>query len=232
MLNIKKISIPCLCYVALFATLIYSDANGSELRQIQSLDSDWRFCAGEIEGAEKPEYDDSSWLPVTVPHDFSIEGLAKSETKEDEAPVFYVAKGEWKFRKGDSLHWKDPNLDDRSWEVVKLPSTWEAHSNYTQDNVYGWYRRELTIPVDLIGEDIYINLGKIDDVDETYFNGVKIGGMGSYPPNYVTAWDLIRQYKVPREIIHYGGKNSIAVRVFDGVGAGGIYHDGERVVEG
>jgi len=61
---------------------------------------------------------------------------------------------------------------------------------------------------------------------------VKVGGLGHFPPQYVTAWDIIRHYKIPGKIIHYGGKNSIAVRVFDGVGGGGIYDDGTRVVEG
>ena len=98
--------------------------------------------------------------------------------------------------------------------------------------MYGWFRRELTIPADLAGKDIFINVGKIDDADETFFNGVKVGGLGHFPPDYVTAWDIIRHYKVPHEIIHYGGKNSIAVRVFDGVRGGGIYNDGTRVMEG
>ena len=75
-------------------------------------------------------------------------------------------------------------------------------------------------------------MGKIDDADETFFNGVKVGGLGHFPPNYVSAWDISRHYKVPHDIIHYGGKNSIAVRVFDGVGQGGIYDDGLRVTEG
>ena len=90
-------------------------------------------------------------------------------------------KGEWKFSKGDNILWKNPDFDDSSWQIVKLPSTWEEHSNYTPDNVYGWYRRELTVPADLKGKDIFINVGKIDDADETYFNGVKVGGMGSFP---------------------------------------------------
>ncbi|NMC87655.1 MAG: hypothetical protein GYA69_04400, partial [Candidatus Moranbacteria bacterium] len=56
--------------------------------------------------------------------------------------------------------------------------------------------------------------------------------MGSFPPNYITAWDLIRRYKVPHEIIRFGEKNTIAVRVFDGIMGGGIYNDGEKIVEG
>ena len=64
--------------------------------------------------------------------------------KKECVPEFQVVKGEWKFNEGDNQNWKNPDLNDNSWQTVELPSTWEEHSNYTPDNVYGWYRRELT----------------------------------------------------------------------------------------
>lgn len=39
-----------------------------------SFDADWRFLKGDAIGAEKPEFDDSTWRRVDVPHDWSIEG--------------------------------------------------------------------------------------------------------------------------------------------------------------
>lgn len=232
MLNFKQTPINCLIIAVLIVTLFSGCAGSGQTGQIQSFDFDWRFCAGEINGAERPEYNDASWLKVDVPHDWSIEGLAFFTTKVEDVPEIPVVKGEWKFSKGDDLRWKDPKWNDVSWQTAKLPSTWEEHSNYTEDNVFGWYRCELTIPADLQGKDIVINVGKIDDADETFFNGVKVGGLGQFPPEYVTAWDIVRHYKVPHEIIHFGGKNSIAVRVFDGVQGGGIYNDGTNVTEG
>jgi len=192
----------------------------------------WYFYLGDVENGQDPSLDDSHWRLLDLPHDWSIEGHASPETSKKDIPEFNIVKGEWKFSKGDSIQWKNSDLNDSFWQIVTLPATWEQHSNYTQDNVYGWYRREITIPEDLAGKDIYINLGKIDDADEAYFNGVKVGGMGSFPPNYITAWDLIRRYKVPHEIIRFGEKNTIAVRVFDGIMGGGIYNDGEKIVEG
>ena len=232
MLHFKQIPIICFVIVALIAILTCECAGAGKTRQTQSFDSAWKFCAGEIAGAERPEYNDASWLTVDVPHDWSIQGLAHSEAIAEDALELPVVRGEWKFNKGDDTLWKNPNLNDGSWQTVKLPDHWEQHSNYTEDNVFGWFRRELSIPAELKGKDIILNVGKIDDADETFFNGVKIGGLGHFPPEYVTAWDVIRHYKVPHELIHYGGKNSIAVRVFDGVGGGGIYDDGKRVTEG
>jgi beta-galactosidase len=228
--NLKSTPISFQLILFLIVTLISGCSGTSEPGQIQSFDSDWSFHAGNITGAEKPGFNDSSWLKVNVPHDWSIEGLARSEVSD--APELQIVEGEWKFSKGDNLLWKDPGFNDNSWQKVKLPSTWEEHSNYTPANVFGWFRRELDIPADLLGKDIYINVGKIDDADETYFNGVKVGGLGHFPPDFVSAWDIFRSYKVPHEIIHYSGKNSIAVRVFDGTMGGGIYNKGTKVTEG
>ena len=232
MVHFKQVPIISSLIVALITIVIAGCAGSGEVRQTQSFDSNWRFNAGDIKGAESPDYNDSSWLKVNVPHDWSIEGLARPGTEVEDGMEFPVVKGKWKFKEGDDTLWEDSEYNDSSWQTVHLPAPWEETSNYTQDNVYGWYRRELTVPADLKGKDIFINVGKIDDADETFFNGVKVGGMGSFPPKYITAWDLYRHYKVPHELIHYGGRNSIAVRVFDGVQGGGIYSDGTKIVEG
>ena len=39
-----------------------------------SFNDGWKFFKGEAEGAEKPEFDDSSWRSVRLPHDWAIEG--------------------------------------------------------------------------------------------------------------------------------------------------------------
>lgn len=43
-------------------------------RTLLSLNADWHFHAGDVTGAEAPAYDDSSWVTVDVPHDWSIAG--------------------------------------------------------------------------------------------------------------------------------------------------------------
>lgn len=46
----------------------------NEVRITRSFDSDWRFLKSDAEGAEQPNFDDSSWRQLEVPHDWSIEG--------------------------------------------------------------------------------------------------------------------------------------------------------------
>ncbi|HVO72939.1 MAG TPA: glycoside hydrolase family 2 TIM barrel-domain containing protein [Ignavibacteriaceae bacterium] len=220
------------CFNSFVVLMILSALVYPQPRVIELFTKDWHFMPGDVNGGQEPSLDDSHWSLIDLPHDWSIEGDAQSESKKEDAPEFDIVKGEWKFREGDNLLWKNPDLKDTSWQIVKLPSTWEKHSNYTQDNVYGWYSRELIVPAELKGKDIIINVGKIDDADETYFNGVKVGGLGSFPPNYTSAWDYLRYYKVPKELINYGAENIIAVRVFDGIMGGGIYDEGEKIIDG
>jgi beta-galactosidase len=191
-------------------------------RHRQCFDSGWKFLRDDAPGAERPGFDDGAWRTLDLPHDWSIEDLP--ELPPAKAPAaLSVTRGRWRFMKGDDPSWKEVNLDDTAWEKVELPAFWEQHSNYTQDYVYGWFRRAVEIPPDCRDRDFTLLLGFVDDVDETYFNGVRIGGMGSFPPDYETAWNLPRRYRVNRELVRKNGPNVVAVRVFDAQGGGGIY---------
>ena len=125
MLSFSQHPITCLAIASLAAVLSSGGAGVGDASQVQPFDSDWRFHAGEINGAERPEYDDSTWLRVDVPHDWSIEGLPTLRRTSRMRPSSPVVRGEWKFSKGDDLRWKDPGLDDGAWQTVTLPATWE-----------------------------------------------------------------------------------------------------------
>ena len=49
------------------------------VRQKASFNQDWQFHLGDVEGAHLPNFDDSQWRTLNVPHDWSIE-LPFSET--------------------------------------------------------------------------------------------------------------------------------------------------------
>ena len=193
----------------------------------QSFDSDWCFLRGDVANAEKPAFDDSQWRKLDVPHDWSIEDLPP---RTNAAPELDAVTGQWRFHEGDDASWKARELDDSNWQQVKLPDTWEHLSNYTNDNVYGWFRRHIEIPAEWKGRDFDLLMGRIDDVDEVWLNGERIGGTGSFPPAYRTAYSDERRYRVPASLVHGDGSDVVAVRVFDGNGDGGIYEAGVKSV--
>ena len=59
-----------------------------KLRVIQQFTTDWRFLEADAPGAEKPGFDDSSWVGVTLPHDWSIAGPFKEDAPSRGAGAF------------------------------------------------------------------------------------------------------------------------------------------------
>ena len=131
-------------------------------------------------------------------------------------------EGRWKFSIGDSRKWADPSYNDKDWEIVEVPSSWEDEG-FNGYNGFAWYRKSFagTLFTNK-NSTYYLMLGYIDDVDEVYLNGNKIGSSGSFPPNYHTAYDARRNYYIPKEYINFQGPNVIAVRVYDAEIEGGI----------
>ena len=185
-----------------------------------SFDSGWRFLRADAAGAEASGFDDSTWRVLDVPHDWSIEDLPTLE--KSVVPELPVVAGQWRFQKGDDSAWKAREWDDGKWQSVALPDSWEHHSNYTEDNAYGWFRRRIEIPADCRGKDFDLLLGCIDDADETFLNGKRIGATGTFPPGFRSAWSVQRRYRVPASLVRGDGSYVLAVRVFDESGNGGI----------
>jgi hypothetical protein len=138
-----------------------------------------------------------------------------------------LSKEGWKFQKGDDLAWAAPAFPDTKWRHIAVGTTWENATKEDFDGI-GWYRRFVVIPktykkaVRKYGS-MLLKLGMIDDADETYFNGVKIGSMGKFPPESLTAYGTPREYYIPINLIKWGEPNLIAVRVADWGGGGGLY---------
>ena len=132
-------------------------------------------------------------------------------------------KGQWKFSIGDNLSWAEPEFDDSNWETIKVPGAWEMDGFNGYDG-YAWYRKTFNLSKSDNKQNYYLELGYIDDVDEVYVNGTRIGRTGSFPPDYSTAYNAHRMYIVPNSIINTTSYITIAIRVFDEGREGGIVH--------
>jgi cephalosporin-C deacetylase-like acetyl esterase len=133
---------------------------------------------------------------------------------------------EWKFKTGDNSAWAWPEYDDSGWETIRAGTDWENQGYDTYDG-FAWYRQKVIIPEDLRkpaadNGGLILKLANIDDSDVTYFNGQILGSTGGLPPDYQTGYGDPRVYTVPVDQILWGEKNTIAVRVYDGGGSGGI----------
>ena len=108
--------------------------------------------------------------------------------------------------------WYSEETDDSSWERIQVPQEWEGTPLAGTDGLV-WFRFEFELPASAAAAPAELHLGRIDDVDITWINGVEVGRTNSPSLN--------RVYHVPANLLK-AGRNVVAVRVEDVVGPGGF----------
>ena len=131
-----------------------------------------------------------------------------------------VLPDNWLFKTGDDPSYKNINLDESGWVNINVPGNWEDQG-FPEYDGYAWYRLHFKLEEYPGNQTLYLFLGKIDDADETYLNGIKIGSSGKLPPEPLTAWNDQRAYKIPNELLQKD--NVIAIRAYDIFSPGGIH---------
>ncbi len=113
--------------------------------------------------------------------------------------------------------WQNPAYNSDDWPAISISENWENQSlGLSELDGIVWYRKEVHLDSAISGKAVTLSLGKIDDADETYVNGIKVGATNN--------WEESRVYRIAPGIFK-PGKNIIAVRVEDTGGGGGFYGD-------
>jgi sialate O-acetylesterase len=113
----------------------------------------------------------------------------------------------------DATAWAQPSVDDSTWPTLLAPQIWEEQGLPGFDGVV-WMRRQVQLTAAQTQGPAILHLGTVDDCDETFVNGQKVGGF--------CGWDTPRHHAVPTGLLHKGN-NLITVRVTDTGGGGGFY---------
>jgi beta-galactosidase len=107
-------------------------------RERSSLDFDWRFTRGDVKGAENPEFDDSRWRLLDVPHDWSIEGTYNKDNPAGIAGAFLPTGIGW-YRK--TIHLDELNQDDKffvEFDGVYMNSDVWINGHHLGNRPYGY----------------------------------------------------------------------------------------------
>jgi alpha-L-fucosidase 2 len=110
------------------------------------------------------------------------------------------------------------------WAPINAPGAWEGiyPNELAKYDGFAWYRCFVKLPKEWDARPLRLTLGRIDDSDETFFNGAKVGGTGTLPPKADGKSGVLREYTVDAKLVRPGQFNLIAVRVHDQGGTGGI----------
>lgn len=135
----------------------------------------------------------------------------------------------WMKRLDETLSAKDNNVhlygtesyDDSQWSDVQVPGNITGKEFDSFDGII-WYRKTVDIPESMAGKPLTLRLGRIDDHDLTFFNGVEVGHKYGHT--------LTREYDIPAELVGQG-RAVILIRDMDTGGLAGITGYGDRQCE-
>lgn len=122
---------------------------------------------------------------------------------------------------GDAA-WHADAFDDSDWALAPLPGAWDAQPAGAFDGVV-WYRRSFDVPSDAAARPGTLHLGPIDDMDTVWINGRRLAGTET-----VGQWFAPREYALPQGALR-AGANTIAIRVVDTGGTGGLTGSAENL---
>lgn len=112
-----------------------------------------------------------------------------------------------------------PGFDDNAWAEVELPASWDRlGGEWARSDGEAAFRRTIDLSPELASRDFEIRLGPIDDIDEVWINGVRIGGTGREVPGH---WAKPRIYRIKPGVLK-AGANLVVVRVVDLFSNGGF----------
>jgi Stage II sporulation protein E (SpoIIE) len=97
--------------------------------------------------------------------------------------------GAWQFHTGDNPAWSAPGLDDTTgndgWEQITADQPWGAQTHFSYTG-YAWYRKRIDITTAPgAPEQLSLMIPVVDDAAEVYWNGQRVGSMGSLSPRLV-----------------------------------------------
>ncbi len=153
----------------------------------QAFDSDWRFFRGDAPGAEHPDFDDTFWRILDLPHDWSIDAELPRRTDFSGEGALWIAGG----------------VPARIGPFDALRSVGQESTGWTVGGT-GWYRKHFSF-ADLPEQSrVEIDFDGVYMDSDVWLNGQLLG---NHPCGYTPfAYDLTRYLR--RE-----GENVLAVRV-------------------
>lgn len=116
--------------------------------------------------------------------------------------------------------WVNVSYDDSKWQQMDQAGMWESKGWQRLDGKV-WFRKIINVDASDINKKGVLELGTIDDTDESYINSIKIGATKNKPAQE-------RIYNIEPGILK-PGKNIIAVSVEDVGGGGGFGSGAEKI---
>ena len=135
--------------------------------------------------------------------------------------------GMWLFKTGDNQACKTMEYKDKLWKKIIVPGSWKNQGYKDYDGI-AWYRKHFVVSEDFVNQKLVLIIGKIDNCDEVYINGVLVGKTGKIPDAKESDQPVeenmkkLLVYNLPDNLLKPKKENTISIRVYDTQQLGGI----------
>lgn len=144
----------------------------------QSFDFDWKFALGDFPEASDPDYNDTDWRLLDVPHDFSIEHAFEKENPSNSSGGFAYGGTGW-YRKGFTLdtHSKNKKVSILFDGVYRNSEVW-INGEFLGIRPYGYssFQYDLTPYLNSAGEEntIAVRVNTSEQMNSRWYTGAGI----------------------------------------------------------
>jgi len=109
---------------------------------------------------------------------------------------------------------------ETAWKPATVPDDWKKAP--AGDGGWLWYRAKVRLRATWRSRQFELVVESIDDAREVYFNGVSIGKLGEFPPNYRSGLGETKRLAIPETAVKHAADNVVAVRVCNIAGRNGF----------
>ncbi|TGL63977.1 stage II sporulation protein E [Leptospira ognonensis] len=106
----------------------------------------------------------------------------------------------------------EKNFSSLNWKKIRVPGNIIKQLPELQGKKEIILARWIQLPSNL-SNNLSLRLGVINDCDEVFWNGIKIGATGDWNSKYPQAYDKIRIYPIPSNLVRNGGNHLLLIRV-------------------
>jgi len=144
-----KLNYLALIFYLTLTSCTYTNQDGNSPRQTMILKEGWKFKKGNFIQAIQPDFNDSDWQSVSVPHDWAIYGPFD---KEIDKQVVAITQN------------NETNASEKTGRTGALPYTGQ-----------GWYRNTFSIPDLDNNKKVILQFEGAMSEPEVFLNGEKVG---------------------------------------------------------
>ena len=101
------------------------------------------------------------------------------------------------------------------WKLEEVPASWKrlTSGRYVSKGGFSWFRCLVEVPADWEGTPAELFVEAVDDAREIYFNGQRVGSLGTFPPEYRSGLGRSERLALKAGLVLYGQANLVAVRI-------------------